>query len=208
MDKIYRNLTLDEIPWNVEIPPENLRNLVKSGWVKPCDAIDLGCGVGNFAIWFASIGFRMTGLELSQGAIEIAISLAAKKSMECRFVIGDMTSGIEGLEDTFDFAYDWEVLHHVFPENRAKYVKNVHRMLRSKGKYYSLCFSEEEPPSFGGDGKYRKTRIGTTLYFSSEQELKELFEPYFQIEQLRTVEVHGKKSSHMAVEAKMLKMDI
>lgn len=56
MDTIYRELTLDEIPWNVEDPPDTLTELVKSGWVLPCDAVDLGCGAGNYAVWLASKG--------------------------------------------------------------------------------------------------------------------------------------------------------
>jgi 2-polyprenyl-3-methyl-5-hydroxy-6-metoxy-1,4-benzoquinol methylase len=208
MDTIYRELTLDEIPWNVEDPPDALKDLSESGWVSPCDAVDLGCGAGNFAIWFATMGFRMTGLDLSPNAIELATSLAAQKDVECQFMIRDMTGSIEGLNNAFDFAYDWEVLHHIFPETRERYVMNVHQMLRSGGKYFSLCFSEEEPPWFGGDGKYRKTSLGTTLYFSSERELHELFEPLFYVEQVRAVEVAGKKGPHMAVEALMSKKDV
>jgi len=208
MDTIYHEFTLAEIPWNIEKPPDSIKNLVEAGWVLPCDAIDLGCGAGNCVIWLVSKGFRITGLDLSPRAIELATALAAQKRVACWFVARDMTGIVEGFDGSFDFAYDWEVLHHVFPEDREKYVMNVHRMLRSGGKYFSLCFSEEEPPSFGGDGKYRKTRIGTTLYYSSERELQELFEPLFQVEQLRTVEVAGKKGSHIAVEAKMSKKDV
>jgi len=205
MNTIYRERTLDEIPWNVENPPDLLTALVESGWVLPCDAVDLGCGAGNYAVWLASKGFRMTGLDLSPNAIELATGLAKQKDIAIRFLARDMTGIVEGFDNAFDFAYDWEVLHHVFPEDREQYVTNVHRMLRSGGKYFSLCFSEEEPPIFGGKGKYRKTPLGTTLYFSSERELKELFEPLFHIEQLCTIEVAGKKGSHMAVKALMSK---
>jgi SAM-dependent methyltransferase len=207
MDTIYRDLTLDEIPWNVKNPPETLIDLVKSGWVSPCDAVDLGCGAGNYAVWLATMGFEMTGLDLSPCAIKLATELARQKGVHCRFVVGDMTGPMEDLDNTFDFAYDWEVLHHVFPEDRERYITNVHRMLRSGGKYLSLCFSEEEPVSFGGKGKYRKTPVGTTLYFSSEQELRELFEPLFDIEQLGTVEVTGKRGLHKAVKALMSKKE-
>jgi hypothetical protein len=48
------------------------------------------------------------------------------------------------------------------------------------GKYLSVCFSERNH-HFGGTGKYRETPIGTILYFSSEEELKELFSAYFKI---------------------------
>ena len=208
MDKIYRELTLDEIPWNVEKPPDVFTGLVQSGWILPCDAVDLGCGAGNFAVWFASKGFKMTGLDISTSALDLATDLARQKKVACRFVARDMTEIVNDFDNTFDFAYDWEVLHHVFPENRKQYVMNVHQMLRLGGKYFSLCFSEEEPPSFGGEGKYRQTPLGTTLYFSSESELQELFEPLFQIEQLCTIEIAGKKGIHMAVKALMLKKDV
>lgn len=205
MDRIYRELPLDEIPWNVESPPAALVDLVDSGWVQPSDAVDLGCGAGNYAVWLASKGFRVTGLDLSPCAIELATGLAKHKNVTCRFMAQDMTGVVKGFDNAFDFAFDWEVLHHVFPEDRGRYVMNVHRMLRSGGKYFSLCFSEDEPPSFGGNGEFRKTPLGTTLYFSSEGELRELFEPLFVIERLCTVEVAGKRGHHLAVKALMSK---
>ena len=102
----------------------------------------------------------------------------------------------------FDFAYDWDVLHHVFPEHRTTYLENVHRLLQPGGKYLSVCFHETDP-AFGGQGKYRDTPMGTTLYFSSEGELMTLFEPLFQIEELTLEEIEGKREPHMAVKALM-----
>ena len=43
MDRIYKNMPLEKIPWNSETPPEALVELVESGSVKPCKTIDLGC---------------------------------------------------------------------------------------------------------------------------------------------------------------------
>jgi hypothetical protein len=98
----------------------------------------------------------------------------------------------------FDFAYDWEFLHHIFPEDRETYIRNVHKITNPGATYFSVCFSEDDP-QFGGSGKYRKTRIGTTLYFSSESELKDLVSPYFRIRELKTIEVGGKFGSHVAI---------
>ena len=47
-------------------------------------------------------------------------------------------------------------------------------------------------------GKYRETRFSTVLYFSSEDELRDLFEPYFNIKILKTIEIRGKPNSHLA----------
>jgi hypothetical protein len=75
-------------------------------------------------------------------------------------------------------------------------------VLRPGGGYLSVCFSEEDP-DFGGVGKYRKTPLGTKLYFSSEDELRELFDPLFQIHELHTSQIAGKYGPHKAVVARM-----
>jgi hypothetical protein len=158
MNGIYQELSLEEIPWNLESPPELLVEVVESRWVLPCAAVDLGCGAGNHAVWLATKGFQMTGV-------------------------------------------------HVFPRERERYAANVHGMLRSGAHYLSVCFSEDDAHGFGGEGKYRKTRLGTTLYFSSEKELRNLFEPLFTIQELCTVEIAGKFGPHVAVKALMTKKD-
>lgn len=197
MEEIYKNTPLDQIPWNIETPPAALVELVESGKVRPCRAADLGCGVGNFAVYLAGKGFEVTGIDISTTAVENAVNTARQKGVSCKFIAADLLGDMEEVKQTFDFAYDWEVLHHIFPENRKKYVENVHSILNEKGKYLSVCFSEQDP-QFGGLGKYRKTPLGTTLYFSSEQELKVLFEPSFNILVLQTVEISGKFAPHLA----------
>lgn len=207
MERIYQELAPDEIPWNLEGPPAPLAALVESRWVLPCDTVDLGCGAGNHAVWLATKGFRVTGVDISPRALELAERLAAESGIACRFVESDLTKEDEALDDYFDFAYDWEVLHHIFPVDRGRYVSNVHRMLRPAARYLSICFSEEDAPGFGGEGKYVETSLGTTLYLSSERELQALFEPKFHIEGLRTMEVDGKHRPHVAIEAMMIKRD-
>lgn len=204
MDEIYRKTPPEDIPWNMEKPPEALVELIESGKVLPCKAVDFGCGAGNYAIYLAGKGFDVTGIDISPTAISIAEENAREKGVRCRFIAADVLGDLKELKETFDFAYDWELLHHVFPEQRKKYVENVHGKLHSKGRYLSLCFSEENP-QFGGSGKYRKTPLGTVLYFSSEDELRSLFEPYFQIDELRTIRISGKFAPHLAIRAFMMK---
>ena len=202
MESIYRDLSLDKIPWHLEEPPELLIKLVESKWILPCPAVDLGCGAGNYAIWLVSQGFQMTGIDISPKAVEIANRLAEERGVDCHFTDKDLTGDPGELPGSFEFAYDWEVLHHVFPEGREKYVYNVHKMLQPGGKYLSVCFSEADS-DFGGEGKYRKTPLGTTLYFSSEEELRELFEPKFRIQKLYTSDISGKYGPHKAVIGQM-----
>jgi len=198
VDRIYRTIPLENIPWNNETPPDALAGLVQKGIVRPCRTIDLGCGAGNYAIYLAGLGFDVTGVDSSPTAIKIARENAEKRGARCRFIVADLLGDLHEVEDTFDFAYDWELLHHIFPEDRETYIKNVSTILNPGGTYFSVCFSEKDP-QFGGSGKYRKTRIGTTLYFSSESELRDLTAPYFTIRELKTIEVSGKFGPHCAV---------
>lgn len=197
MDRIYRNTPLEEIPWNIETPPDVLVELVESGKVKPCKTIDLGCGTGNYAVYLASIGFDVTGIDVSPTAVKIAKENAKKKGVKCNFLVTDVLGNLDEVRETFDFAYGWELLHHIFPEQRKKYVENVYRILNPGGKCLSVCFSEKDP-EFGGLGKYRETRLGTVLYFSSEDELRDLFEPYFNIKELKTIGIRGRTARHLA----------
>ncbi len=202
IDKIYRDLPPDRIPWNVEEPPEILVELVRSGRIKPCRTADLGCGAGNHAVYLAGLGFEVTGVDSSPTAIGWARKKAEEKGVSCDFIVADVLGDLREIAEPFDFVYDWEMLHHIFPGQRTAYVEKVHKILKTGGNYLSVCFSENDR-GFGGSGKYRETSLGTVLYFSSEKELEDLFSGLFTILELKTVEVQGRFDRHLAVFAFM-----
>jgi len=196
-DEIYSSIPLKEIPWNIENPPDALVQLIESGKVKPCTVIDLGCGAGNYGVYLAGKGFTVTGVDISETAIKYAKKNAKEKKVKCDFLRADVLGDLaKEVNKTFDFAYDWELLHHIYPENRNKYVENVKCLINPGGRYLSVCFNEKDP-QFRGKGKYRKTQIGTILYFSSEDELRKLFSLYFKILEIKTFEIKGKTVPHI-----------
>jgi cyclopropane fatty-acyl-phospholipid synthase-like methyltransferase len=196
-EDVYQKISASEIPWNMEDPPEILVGMVVSGRIKPCRCIDLGCGMGNYSIYLANNGFDVTGIDISLSAIGIARDNAQGKGVQCDFIVADVLYAGDQIQSRFDFAFDWEVLHHVFPQKRKRYVESVFSLLNPGGTYLSVCFSDKDP-QFGGKGKYRHTPLGTHLYFSSEHELHRLFKGFFRIVDLNTIEIAGKKSSHSA----------
>jgi len=197
-DKMYRETPLSGIPWNSETPPMALIELVVNETVRPCRAIDLGCGAGNYAIYLASRGFEVTGVDSSPAVIGIAQENARKRGVSCRFVVADLLGDLPEVQDTFGFAYDWALLHHIYPEDRKRYVKNVCRLLDPGALYLSVAFSETDT-LLGGSGKYRTTPNGAILYFSSEAEMRDLLSPHFVIRDLRTIEMIGKFGLYQAV---------
>ena len=205
MEKIYRTISPENIPWNIETPPDILQDIVKTEKVKPCKVIELGCGTGNYVIYLSASGFIATGVDISKTAIEMAKNSAVKRKVRCNFIVADVLSEMTEVQDTFDFAYDWELLHHIFPQDREKYIKNVYRLLNPGGQYLSVCFSEKSP-QFGGEGKYRRTPLDTILYFSSESEMVSLFTKYFEIEELKAFDIKGKFAPHKAIYAFLKKV--
>ncbi len=197
MEEIYRTTPPDQIPWNIETPPDALVRLVESGRVLPCRTVDFGCGAGNYAVWLATRGFEVTGIDISPSAIALARKTAEERGVSCSFIVADVLGDLEDVRGPFDFAFDWELLHHIFPKNRVRYVANVARLLAPGARYLSVCFHEDDP-QFGGSGKFRTTGIGTVLYFSSEDELLELFSPEFLILELRAITIPGKWGDHVA----------
>jgi SAM-dependent methyltransferase len=200
MEAIYGRLPLDQIPWNITGAPDLLADMVRTGRLEPCDAIDLGCGAGNAAVWLAEQGFRVTGVDISSQAIELATRSARTRGADCTFVEADLTGDLSRLASSFDFGYDWEVLHHVFPPQRRAFAENIRTVLRPGARHLSVCFAEEDP-SFGGGGKFRRTPLDTTLYFSSLEEIGELYAPLFRVLELNTKLIAGKYGTHMAIVA-------
>ena len=198
MEQIYGTAPVDKIPWNIKQPPRQLVELVESGKIAPCLTVDLGCGTGNYAIWLARKGFHVTGIDISEKAVDLARKLAEQEEVECMFRVGNLTDTDFTVDNEYEFAYDWEVLHHVFPEDRYTYIQNVSRLLHKGAKYFSVCFNEQDP-DFGGKGKYRKTPMETTLYFSSEKEIEQILDAHFEIKELTTTEIAGKYGPHKAV---------
>ena len=204
MERIYRDIPLDMIPWNMATPPEILVTAVTANITRTCKTIEMGCGAGNYVRYFSKLGYDCAGLDISEHAIRIARNLALTAGARCKFIVADARGDLSEWNSAFDFVYDWELLHHIFPEDRERYLNNVDRLLNSNGRYLSVCFSEDSP-RFGGSGKFRKTPLGTVLYLSSEKEMELLFNKWFVIDELKTIDIKGKNSTHPAIYAYMKK---
>ncbi len=202
MEDIYGRLPLEDIPWNNEALPALLRAAVTGRAPRPRKVIEFGCGAGNYVIALAKLGFDVTGVDVAETAIGIAAAAARRAGVACRFVAADVLGALPAIADRYGFAYDWELLHHVFPDDRSRYIGNVRRLLEPGGTYLSVCFSQDDPQFGGaGAGKYRTTNLGTVLYFSSEGEIGSLLAGGFVIEELKTIDLAGKRGTHRAVYA-------
>lgn len=197
LDRLYRDTEPAAIPWHFDNPPELLVELVDDGTLTPGSAVDLGCGLGSSSLYLASRGFTVTGVDCSPSAITQARARSAAAGLGISFVVADLLGPLAEIGGGFDLALDWELLHHIPFDNREVFTTNVAELLRPGGLYLSLSFSEQDP-WLAEQGKRRITPLGTVLYFSMMDELRDLWRHPFEVLRLELVEVRGKQAPHLA----------
>ena len=112
------------VGWTLERPPPDLKRLCETGAIVPGKALDIGCGEGFYSIYLASRGFDVLGIDLSERAIQHARQNAERAGFNIEFHAMDIANLLR-LHEQFDFVLEWSVLHHVAPDERPQYVKNV-----------------------------------------------------------------------------------
>ncbi len=155
-------------PWDVKRPDSHLAEVVKSIPIKPCRALELGCGTGTNAIWLAQQGFEVTAMDLSATALE----QAQKKdgADRCTFVLADFFD--EPLPGTdFGFVFDLGCLHGFSdPAHRDKLARRIAQCLTDGGYWLNISSSLDGPAIC-------PSRL-------SASEITAAVEPYFKIQSL------------------------
>lgn len=77
----------------------------------PAKIIDVGCGPGWSAIYLASLGYEVTGLDNEPSLVELANENARRLGSKARFIHGDAFD-LSPLDLCFDLAYSCGVLEH------------------------------------------------------------------------------------------------
>lgn len=110
--------------------------------------LDVGCGLGDNALFFAARGHQVTGLDFLEAPVAIARQKAAERRLAVTLAIGDALRLSEWTE-RFDNAIDSGLFHVFSDEGRARYEKSLKTILKPGGKLFLLCFSEHTPGSVG-----------------------------------------------------------
>jgi len=110
--------------------PESIAGLLGNIANKGDSVLDIGCGNGRMAPFFADYGANYVGVDNSQKLIEIA----QNKNPNAKFVAGGALSlPFPGAE--FDLALSLAVLHHI-PSRvyRVKFFQEAYRILKPGGR--------------------------------------------------------------------------
>jgi SAM-dependent methyltransferase len=110
--------------------------------------LDAGCGTGDNAIFFASRGHKVTGVDYLAEPINRAQRKAAEQGLSPTFVVMNALA-LNELPETFDTVIDSGLFHVFSDADRRRYVECLGAVLKPGGRLYLLCFSDEEPGAQG-----------------------------------------------------------
>lgn len=109
------------------------------------DVLDIGCGLGDNAIFLASRGHSVTGVDGSQAAIDQARTRAAEAGVAVTFEVADATKLPEYGDQfisRFDTVVDSALFHCLDDDGRQAYAAGLYRATRSGARLHLYCFSE------------------------------------------------------------------
>src|SRR5262245_41007568 len=129
---------LGRMPWEIG-PRRELVELVSAGRLRPCRAIDLGCGTGANAVFLARQGFEMTGVDFARAALAKADASAVSAGVRVRWVEDDLTALRQPL-GSFDLLVDYGTLDDLGPAARDRYVDNILPLAAAGARFLLWCF--------------------------------------------------------------------
>jgi len=148
-------------PWDIHAPQPEIVRLAENNEIKGARVLDVGCGLGDNAIFLAKKGFLVTGVDISRLAVEKGRKRAAKQGVTVDFRVGDVLKLDDYFEkESFDAVVDSGLFHSLDDEKRLPFAEQIWRVLVNGGKYFVLCFSEE-PGSVAPRGVSKEEIQGT-----------------------------------------------
>lgn len=132
-------------PWDIGKPQPVF---IEAADQIPGTILDVGCGTGENALFFASRGHQVTGIDFLAKPITLAKQKAQQRSLQANFLVMDALA-LNEIPQLFDSAIDCGLFHVFSDEDRSKYVHGLASVLKPNGKLFLLCFSDKEPPGQG-----------------------------------------------------------
>ena len=168
----FENLYAGPAPWDIGRPQ---RHFVAAADRVTSPVLDAGCGTGEHALFLASRGHKVTGIDFVEEAIRRALAKAAERGLDAEFLVKDATA-LAGWGERFASVIDCGLFHCLSDDDRRRYVRGLAHVTEPGGRLFLLCFSDEEP---GEEGPRRVSR----------QELNDAFADGWEVESVRPARI-------------------
>ena len=186
----HRQYAGGDAPWDIGEPQPEMVALEDAGTFGP-RVLDVGCGTGETALFLASRGHDVTGVDAVPDAIETAQARATERHLDVCFRAADVLEVLPELIGKFHAVVDVGFFHALSDEQRADFAAKLADRLAPGGVYAMLCFSDRVPGAWG------PRRV-------SEAEIRDVFAgDAWRVREVRAAGLHSARAEMPVVDANL-----
>jgi SAM-dependent methyltransferase len=128
---------ITQVPWDIAAAQPGVIEFERGGRFRG-QVLDIGCGLGDNAIYLARQGYQVTAVDAASVAIEQARQRA--HGLDIEFAVADATS-LAGYQSRFDSVLDSALYHTLDEPGRRRYLDAVYRATKPGSLFSLLCFA-------------------------------------------------------------------
>ncbi len=134
-EKVFSKEYLRTVPSNIASITSKDADFIEASLKlkKKSRILDLACGFGRHSVELCERGYEMVGLDLSRPLLERALEEATNRSLNVKFIRGDMRDlKFSGM---FDGCFVWDTSLGYFDDRtNLRVLKGIHRSLKTGGR--------------------------------------------------------------------------
>jgi 2-polyprenyl-3-methyl-5-hydroxy-6-metoxy-1,4-benzoquinol methylase len=141
----FESMYTGKAPWDIGRPQKVFVDVADQ---VQGSILDAGCGTGENALFFATKGHPVVGIDFLELPIQAAKQKAQERGLHAEFLQMDALT-LTTFDRKFDSVIDSGLFHVFSDADRLQYVAGLTHVTRPGGKIYLACFSDEEPGTQG-----------------------------------------------------------
>jgi SAM-dependent methyltransferase len=173
-ESLYAAGKVENLPWYSKKLDDDLKSELEQRRISKGRFLDIGTGPATQAAALFSLGFDVTGTDISRSAISRARKILPDR---IKLVEDDILNSHLGNKE-FDYAFDRGCFHVLSPSDRPRYVAQIKRLLNDGGILFLKTFSKKETRK---EGPYK----------FSPDEIRQIFGGDFVLESVKETVYQG-----------------
>ncbi|MEU0627557.1 class I SAM-dependent methyltransferase [Streptomyces sp. NPDC005989] len=156
------------MPWNIGGPQPAVRTICDAGGFRG-NVLDLGCGLGDNALYLAAQGLRVSAVDISEVAVECGREKSRRSGVAVDFQVADAFS-LPTSGSRYDSILDSAFFHTLPAEEVPRYAELLGALCADGAELHLFTFSKELTPDFPGPRRVSEPELRAA--FSADWDIR------------------------------------